>query len=99
MRLSRRLLTAPVATLALIATPLALTQAPAVATAPRPSSGADQAVAVPVAAATARTWTPRDEQYPATMTTTDLAIMMSDGVTLRGDLTLPANATGVAVDA
>lgn len=42
-------------------------------------------------------WTPRAEQYPGTVTRTDLEIPMSDGVVLRGDLTLPAGADGVAV--
>lgn len=44
------------------------------------------------------TWTPRGEDYPATTVRKDLAIPMSDGVTLRGDLTLPADADGHATD-
>jgi uncharacterized protein len=41
-------------------------------------------------------WSPRPEEYPGTVTTKDLAIPMSDGVVLRGDLTLPATADGSA---
>ncbi|MFL6089824.1 MAG: CocE/NonD family hydrolase [Aeromicrobium sp.] len=36
------------------------------------------------------TWTPRAEQYTSTVTTKDLAIPMSDGTVLRGDVTLPS---------
>lgn len=43
-------------------------------------------------------WTPRPAQFPGTVTRTDLAIPMSDGTILRGDLTLPADEDGVAVD-
>jgi predicted acyl esterase len=43
-------------------------------------------------------WESRPEQYPATVTTTDVPIEMDDGVVLRGDLTLPATADGTAVD-
>lgn len=50
------------------------------------------------AAAPTSTWTPRGEDYPGTVTTTDLAIPMSDGTILRGDLVLPADADGNAVD-
>ena len=42
-------------------------------------------------------WTPRPEQYPATVTTTDLAITMDDGVVLRADLVRPARADGSVV--
>ncbi|HYF72902.1 MAG TPA: CocE/NonD family hydrolase [Nocardioides sp.] len=42
-------------------------------------------------------WTPRPEVYPGTVTRTDLAIPMSDGTVLRGDLVLPARADGTAV--
>ncbi len=41
-------------------------------------------------------WKPRPEQYSSTVTRKDLAIPMSDGVVLRGDLTLPAGAGGNA---
>ena len=41
-------------------------------------------------------WSPRPEDYPGTTTRKDLAIPMSDGVVLRGDLTLPAGADGAA---
>ncbi len=43
------------------------------------------------------TWTPRPQQYAATVTTKDLAIPMSDGVKLRADLTLPAGPDGKAI--
>ena len=39
---------------------------------------------------------PRPEEYAGTTTRKDLAIPMSDGVVLRGDLTLPAGADGIA---
>ena len=39
-------------------------------------------------------WSPRPEQYAGTAITRDLAIPMSDGVVLRGDLVLPATADG-----
>lgn len=44
------------------------------------------------------TWQPRAATYPGTVTRTDLAIPMSDGTVLRGDLVLPAKADGTAVD-
>lgn len=100
MRPSRRRFTAPLAALVLITTPLALAQAPAGAAvpAPRPANGVVQAVPPPAAPTTRWTWKPRGEQYPGTVTTTDLAITMSDGVVLRGDLTVPADDTGAAID-
>src|SRR4051794_20419113 len=42
-------------------------------------------------------WSPRPADYPGTTTVQDLAIPMSDGVVLRGDLVLPADANGSAV--
>ncbi len=42
-------------------------------------------------------WTPRSERYPQTVTTTDLAITMDDGVVLRADLVQPARADGSVV--
>lgn len=42
-------------------------------------------------------WKPRPVQYPATATTKDLRIPMSDGTVLRGDLILPASASGAVV--
>jgi putative CocE/NonD family hydrolase len=69
--------------------------------------GAEAAPAVPTsvrtAARTAPTpvrrmhWQPRPEQYPGTVTTTDLAIPMDDGVVLRGDLVQPTRADGSVV--
>src|SRR6478735_4192096 len=43
-------------------------------------------------------WQPRPATYPGTVTQKDLAIPMSDGTVLRGDLTLPADADGRAVE-
>lgn len=57
----------------------------------------------PVAAGTAprqlaaKPWRPRPEQYAATVTTTDLAIPMDDGVLLRADLIRPAGSDGKPV--
>src|SRR3954454_13788025 len=51
---------------------------------------------VPVLPATAAVWTPRPEDYPKTVAQRDLAIPMSDGTVLRGDLTVPAGADGTA---
>ena len=50
------------------------------------------------ATATAATsWTPRAEQYPKTVTERDVAIPMSDGTILRGDVVRPAGADGKAI--
>ena len=49
------------------------------------------------AAHAASAWTPRPEDYPKTVTRTDLPIRMDDGTVLRADLTLPAGADGTAV--
>jgi uncharacterized protein len=43
------------------------------------------------------TWQPRPAIYAGTVTRKDLAIPMSDGTVLRGDLVLPATADGTAV--
>lgn len=42
-------------------------------------------------------WTARPATYPKTVTSADLPITMSDGVVLRGDLLLPADADGKAI--
>ncbi|WAL68720.1 CocE/NonD family hydrolase [Amycolatopsis cynarae] len=74
----------PVITLALSAmVPVAGSAAPA------------QAASPPAAGTT--TWKPRPEQWHKTVTVKDLAIPMSDGTILRGDLTFPATADGKAV--
>ncbi len=52
------------------------------------------AVAAPERSAPVRGWAPRAATYPSTVTRTDLAIPMSDGTVLRGDLVLPADADG-----
>ncbi|WP_156390989.1 MULTISPECIES: CocE/NonD family hydrolase [unclassified Nocardioides] len=66
---------------------------------------AASALVLPTAPATAAApvadraaWQPRAATYPGTVTRTDLAIPMSDGTVLRGDLVLPAKADGTAVD-
>lgn len=48
-------------------------------------------------ASAATTWKPRPEQYPNTVVEKDVAIPMSDGVTLRGDVVRPADASGKAI--
>jgi uncharacterized protein len=55
-------------------------------------------LAPPAHAAAQSGWEPRSAGYPGTVTQTDLAIPMSDGTILRGDLVLPADADGAAVD-
>ena len=85
-----RLLVAPAVAGALIAGPLALATPAEAATVPK--------TVATVAAATS-TWQPRPAQYTQTSVTKDLAIPMSDGVKLRGDLTLPANADGTPIGA
>lgn len=58
------------------------------------------ATATPVAVTTPSVvksgWKPRPAQFTKTVTTKDIAIRMSDGVVLRGDLTRPARADGTA---
>ncbi|KRF12324.1 hypothetical protein ASG90_15185 [Nocardioides sp. Soil797] len=85
-------LIAVLAGLALVATGVA---APAESA---PTTPASAPVASARVAAADSTWTPRGEDHPNTTVIKDLAIPMSDGVTLRGDLMLPANADGKAVD-
>ncbi|WP_332644382.1 CocE/NonD family hydrolase [Aeromicrobium sp.] len=48
-------------------------------------------------ASAATTWKPRPEQYPNTVVEKDVAIPMSDGVILRGDVVRPADASGQAI--
>lgn len=48
-------------------------------------------------ASAATTWMPRSEQYSSVVRQSDIAIPMSDGTILRGDLTLPADAAGKAI--
>ena len=93
-------------TLALVATPVTAT-----ATGPTRSSNTAAATSASPAAVDLATkatrkagtkdrkaWTARPEQYADTVTLTDLEIPMSDGVILRGDLTLPAGPDGEPVD-
>jgi putative CocE/NonD family hydrolase len=48
-------------------------------------------------ASAATTWKPRGEQYANTVTERDVAIPMSDGTILRGDVMRPAGADGKAI--
>jgi len=50
-----------------------------------------------VATAATAPWKPRGETYPSTVTVPGVTIPMSDGVLLRGDLILPADASGTAI--
>jgi putative CocE/NonD family hydrolase len=84
----RTRLVASLATLGLAAGGLAGTS-PATAAAPAPPTVASPATGT-------MHWSPRPEQYAGTVSRKDLAIPMSDGVVLRGDLTLPADADGNA---
>lgn len=49
-------------------------------------------------AARTTAWKPRGEQYPRTTLVPEIPIRMDDGVVLRGDLLLPADASGKAID-
>ncbi|KAA1421663.1 CocE/NonD family hydrolase [Nocardioides humilatus] len=62
-----------------------------------PTVGAE-AAPVRAVARESSAWTPRPEQYPDTVKTTDIPITMDDGVVLRGDLIQPADAHGEAID-
>jgi putative CocE/NonD family hydrolase len=57
-----------------------------------------QAATNPTTTTQASAWAPRPAQYPGTVTRKDLKIPMSDGTILRGDLTLPGDADGTAID-
>lgn len=87
------------ASMALVSLPHPAEAAPATVIAgTAPAASAGKAPRKAPGTRTPRVWTPRAEQFPGTVKTTDLAIPMSDGVVLRGDLTLPADASGVAID-
>ena len=49
-------------------------------------------------ASAATKWKPRAEQYAKTVVEKDVAIPMSDGTILRGDVERPADAAGKAID-
>jgi len=74
---------------------------PDASTAPQVAEKAAQQRATAAAARARATktgaWKPRSETYPKTVTVAGLPIPMSDGVILRGDLILPADATGKAI--
>jgi putative CocE/NonD family hydrolase len=90
MRSLSRLAVAATAALTLVGTLAGTTTASAT---PATTSATTAAPAV------ASGWTPRPETYPKTVTQVGLEIPMSDGVVLRGDLMLPADADGKAIDA
>ncbi len=89
-RLSRRL------AVALVAGAL-LGPAPAISSVAPRAYGAPVAATAGLVGVERGAWSPRPEVYPATVTRSDLAIPMSDGTVLRGDLVLPARADGAAV--
>jgi uncharacterized protein len=62
--------------------------------APAGASAVPAAPAAPAADAPDSAWEPRSAEYDGVVTTTDLPIEMSDGVTLYADLTRPADAGG-----
>ncbi len=86
-------LLAAVATAAVALAPIVLVAPARAASSPGKSPTATPA-ATSSTTSTSSTWTPRPAQYSSTVTTKDLAIPMSDGVVLRGDLTRPADADG-----
>ena len=65
----------------------------------KPRHGASKASAAGSRKTTAKAgaWKPRAAQYPKTVTVPNLPIKMDDGVVLRGDLILPADAAGKAI--
>lgn len=77
-----------------VATALTPGRATTPSPAPSPSSSGSASGAP---SARADSWRPRPETYPSTVLRRDLAIPMSDGTILRGDLLLPARADGTAV--
>lgn len=102
MLLRRRLaVTASTALLAgTLAVPLTVGAGPATAgvavRAARTAVATTSPAATPAVAA-GDGWSPRPEDFPRTVVRRDLAVPMSDGTILRGDLTLPADAAGTAV--
>jgi putative CocE/NonD family hydrolase len=88
-RLHAALLTFALATTGLLAVP---------ATSTTSAGAAPPAVRAPAEKPKKDGWQPRPAAYPKTATQSDLAIPMSDGTTLRGDLVLPADASGKAVE-
>jgi putative CocE/NonD family hydrolase len=61
-------------------------------------ASAKQSAAARGPAVKAGAWKARPAQYPKTVVLHDLPIPMDDGVVLRGDVTLPADASGKAID-
>ncbi len=76
---------------------LSLSALGGVAAATSASASPVTTASVATAAGPASGWKPRGETYTGTAKTTDVKVPMSDGVTLKGDLLLPADASGDAV--
>jgi putative CocE/NonD family hydrolase len=89
----RTRLSATVLALAVTASFTSLAAAPAHAT--TPAAGPETATAAPSTLPSG--WTARPADYPKTVTLKNLAIPMSDGVVLRGNVQLPADASGTAI--
>lgn len=83
------------AVLALVVGGVGLAPTPATAALPRATQPSSQARET---TDSSDTWEPRPEEYAQTVTRKDLAIPMSDGTVLRGDLMVPADGEGNAVD-
>ncbi len=90
-----RLLATSVAIGAVMAAPLAV--APAQAATGTTKTSTTKTSTTTASTTKTSTWKARPAQYSTTSNTKDLAIPMSDGVKLRGDLTLPANADGTPI--
>ncbi|MGA9101081.1 CocE/NonD family hydrolase [Aeromicrobium sp.] len=61
------------------------------------AEGLQAAEPASLVSAPASGWTPRPEDFPKTVTQTDVKIPMSDGVVLRADVKRPADASGQAI--
>ncbi|MSZ76200.1 MAG: CocE/NonD family hydrolase, partial [Actinobacteria bacterium] len=84
--------------LALAASGVVYSATPGQAAPDRPAGASAPTAAAGAGPAARGTWKPRAEQYPGSVMVSDLAIPVSDGTVLRGDLVLPADASGQAVD-
>ena len=83
---------------ALVLTSLTLVgPVPAAADAAR-AAGLQTAEPVGLTTAPVSGWTARPEDFPDTVTETDVKVPMSDGVVLRADVERPADASGTAID-
>lgn len=71
--------------------------APVTAATAATAARADRPAPARIAPAPGHAWQPRPAEYAGTVTTTDLAIRMDDGVTLRADLMRPVGKDGEPV--